>query len=443
MRSVTGMPYRRLTTVDVAQRWRAFVAFVRRQPQDIREGGWPVLLRKLLMALDVALAVPFVLAARLLRPVVLIRFGGLPMQGIGHLASDVELLLCRRDAGFYGRRTIDLFCVGLPACNHQLTRMWMRTAHISRFARAAERVNRWLPGGERNRIPFDWSTTDTHGLLAHTPPHLSFLPEEQRQGTEALRRLGVRERYPFVCFHASDTAYYAERGRDTHAYRNSDIDTYLPALEALAQRGYALFRMGAVVERRLVTNTPAIIDYASIARTDFLDIFLPAHCRFYFGDGGGLYNVALIFRRPIAIVNYLPFEHAVSWNPYDLFIPKALWLRSERRLMTVPEILQSGVGRFTQDHQYAQMGIEVIDNTPEEIAALALEMDARLNGIWQGTAEDEELQRRFWEIFRAYTTVYASCPWRVHRRIGTAFLRQHQALLEEATISQPTRIWAS
>ena len=146
--------------MDVADRRRRLAAFMRRQPRDIREGGWPALLQKLLMTLDVILAVPFVLAARLLRPVVLIRFGGLPLQGIGHLASDMELLLCRRDAGFYGRRTIDLFCIGQPVCNQQLTRMWTRTVHISRFARAAERVNRWLPGGQRNRIPFDWSASE-------------------------------------------------------------------------------------------------------------------------------------------------------------------------------------------------------------------------------------------------------------------------------------------
>ena len=428
--------------MNLVERWRRLVLFVRRQPRDIREGGWPVLIRKFLMTLDVILAVPFVLAARLLRPVVLIRFGGLPMQGIGHLASEMELVLCRRDAGLYGR-TLDLFCVGMPVCNQQLTRMWQRTVHVSRFARAAERVNGWLPGGWRNRIPFDGPPSDTHGLLAMTTPHLTFLPAEQRQGAEALRRLGVPEGQPFVCFHARDSAYYVEKSRRKDLYLNSDIQTYRSAVEALAQRGDVLFRMGAAVERPLVTHHPRIIDYASIARTDFLDIFLPAHCRFYLGDGGGLHNVSLIFHRPIAIVNYIPFEYSVSWNPYDLFIPKKMWLRSEHRLMTFREILKSGAGRFLRDHQYAQMGIELINSTPEEITSLALEMDDRLNGTWQGTAEDEALQRRFWEIFRACTTVYASAPWRVHRRIGAEFLRQHQALLEESTTPQPTMVCAS
>lgn len=425
-------------------RWERLVLFVSRQPRDVWEGGWPVLVRKLLMTLEVALAVPFVLAARLLRPLVLIWFGGLPSESIGHLSIDMELFLCRKDAGWYGRRTMDLFCCALPVCNQQLKRMWERTVHVSRFALAAERINRCLPGGRGNRIPFDQNpiNADTHGLLVTSPPHLRFTPGEQRQGADALRRLGIPESRPFVCFIARDSAYYADRARYQDAsvmrHRRSDIRAYLPAIDALVQRGYVGVRMGAAVEQPLPTRHAEIIDYASSARTDFLDIFLCAQCHFYLGDGAGLYNVPIIFRRPVALVNYIPMEYTVTWNPQDLFIPKTLWLKSEGRVMTFREIVASGVGCYTRSYQYEPRGIEAIDNTPEEITALALEMEARRAGTWQATKEDEELQRRFWEICRAYTTAFASAPWRTHWRIGAEFLRQHPELLEDRTTPQAT-----
>lgn len=424
--------------------------FLSRQLRDVREGGWPALIRKLLMTLDAVLAVPVVLAARLLgsrllgRPV-LIRFGGLPTQWIGALSTDMELYMCERDAGDWPR-TWDLFCKGLPECNRQLTRMWERTVGVSRFARAAERVNRWLPGGERNRIPFKWAPIDTRGLFATTRPHLAFTPEEERQGAEALRRLGVPEGRPFVCLHARDTAYFAAMGRtDRQVHRDSDIRTYLPAAEALVRKGYICLRMGALVERPLETDDPQIIDYASRARSDFLDIFLCAHCDFYLGDGAGLYNVPIIFRRPLALVNYIPFEYTTTWSPHDLFIPKRFWLRSERRVMAFREILESGVGRYQRDEAYERAGVEVLDNTPEEIMALALEAEARRTGAWQGAEEDEELQRRFWETFRTHTTVKENkeALWRTHWRIGTAFLRQHRDLLEPSTRPQPAIAWTS
>ncbi len=432
-----------MTTAEHLERARLFI---RRQPGDIRQGGWPVLIRKLLMTLDVVLAVPFVLAARLLRPLVLIRFGGLPSEAIGHLTLDMELLLCRNDAGLYGRRMIDLFCSALPVCNQQLKRMWERTVHVSRFALAAERVNRWFPGGRGNRIPFDRIQADVHGLLAQMPAHLSFTPAEQRQGEEAIRLLGIPEGAPFVCVMTRDAAYYASRVRYRGApmtHRNSDIRTYLPAMERLVERGYIAVRMGAEVGRPLETSNPRIIDYASIARSDFLDIFLCAHCHLYLGDGAGLRHVSIIFRRPLALVNYIPFEYTTTWSPRDLFIPKTFWLRSEGRVMTFREILVSGVGRALRDEKYERYGVEVINNTPEEITALALEAEARLTGTWQVAEEDEELQRRFWEIFRAHTTAFASAPWRTHWRIGAEFLRQHRALLEPGTKPQPAMVGMS
>lgn len=418
--------------------------FIRRQPGDIRHGGWRALRRKARMLLDAALAFPLVIAARLLRPVILIRFGGLPSTAIGHFTLDMELLLCRRDAGWYGARTIDLFCSALPVCNQQLKRMWERTVRVSRFALAAERINRLLPGGRGNRIPFDSCQGDLDGLLMQQPAHLSFTAEEQQQGDEALRRLGIPAGTPFVCVAARDAAYYVnkEQYRDAPMRnRNSDILTHLQAAEELVRRGYVVVRMGAAVEGPLVTSNPRILDYASIARTDFLDIFLSAHCRFYLGDSLGLYHVPLVFRRPVAVVNHIPIEFMATWNPRDLFIPKTLWLRSEGRVLTLREVLASRLGRTRLDDGLERAGVEVLNNSPEDIAALAVEMDARLNGAWQTTEEDEELQRRFWAIFRTTATVYPSAPWRTHWRIGTAFLRRHPELLEERAKPQAAVVW--
>ena len=41
----------------------------------------------------------------------------------------------------------------------------------------------------------------------------------------------------------------------------------------------------------------------------------------------------------------------------------------------------------------------VIENTPQEIRDLVVEMAERLNGTWQSHDDDEVLQKRFWELF--------------------------------------------
>lgn len=423
--------------MGVVERLRRIAKFVRRQPSDIRQGGWAVFWRKCRMVIEVVFAVPVVFLARLVRPIVAIRFGGLPSEGIGTFAADMEVYLCERDAGLHGRRVYDVFCRSLPVCNQQLKTMWERTMRVSRFARAAERVNRWVPGGGGNRMLWRrLQHRDIHGLLAQTQPHLSFTPEEEAQGFAFLRKLGVSKGVPFVCVHARDSAYdaawFGNRKLGNNEHRNSDILTYLPAVHELLRRGYAAIRMGAMVEKALPTTDQRIIDYATTARTDFLDIFLCAYCRFYLGTANGLAAVPMTFRRPVITANQISLEFASSWNPYDLFIPKKLWLRSERRLLTFREIIESGIGRFLRDEQYAQRGIEVVNNTPEEIMAVVIELDERLKGTWQTTGEDEELQRQFWSLFRS-----SNYHGVMRARIGAEFLRQHRALLDEVGTEVP------
>ena len=425
-------PDRTPRRMSLRYRRERLALFVARQITDLKDGGLPRWMRKGMLVLEAFVAVPFVLLARLIRPILLIRFGGLPTATLGGLALDMELLLCRKEAGLQGRRIVDMFCLSQAIASQHLVRMWRRVVHVSRFARATERVNRWLPGGGANRVPFDMFVNDVHVLLPTTSPHLSFTPAEEREGYAALQRLGLSRDGAFVCLSARDPEYYRGRSRygdEQQRHRNSKIQSYLPAAEALARQGYAVVRMGAAVQRALHTDNPRVIDYATTARTDFLDIFLPARCRFFVGDTGGLVALPMIFRRPVAVANFIRLELLGSWSPDDLFIPKTLWIREARRLMTVKEILQSGAGWWCKDAQYAAHGIDVIDNTPEEIQALVSEMDERVTGTWRPAGEDEALQQRFREQFSRHSILYPNVT--MPRRIGAEFLRQHQELLDD------------
>lgn len=166
-----------------------------------------------------------------------------------------------------------------------------------------------------------------------------------------------------------------------------------------------------------------MIDYAVEHRTEFMDIYISAKCHFFLNGGAGMESVPITFRRPIARVNVVPIEYVPSWNK-DLFIPQKLWLIKEHRFMTFCEILESGAGRFLESEQYAKFGIEPVENTSEEILAVAIEMDERLKGTWKTTEDDEELQRHFWSLFKS-----SELHGNVKARIGVNFLRQNQDLL--------------
>ena len=377
------------------------------------------------------LLLPILFFIRFLRPFVLIRFGSLVSARIGHYAGNTELYLCEKDAGLQPKHPVDIFFNDKIVCNYQLKKMWDRTLNvcqITRLQRPLYIANSILPGSKKHIISLP-SERDIYNLYERTSMHLSFTTEDERKGYEELSKMGVSKSSKFICFIARDSAYLdtvmPNGSWKYHDYRDCDIKRLLYAAEEMSRRGYFSIRMGAVVKESLNTNNPRIIDYATKYRTDFMDIYLCSKCYFFISPGIGLDAVPALFRRPILYANFIPFEQIHSWGSNYLFIPRKLWLTSEKRFMAFREIIESGAGRFHRTQQYEQAGIEVIENTPEEIRDVAVEMDERLKDTWQTTEEDEELQQRFWSLFRK-----SELHGVIKARIGRDFLRQNKDLLE-------------
>lgn len=397
--------------------------------EETRDGGIPVLLRKsrsfvirMPFLAAMVLVSPVVALIRLLKPLVLIRLGALVSNRIGHFTMNSEVFLCRRDAGMHPRRSIDIFYHLKPVCNQQLRKMWERVLFVTPLAEPVDKLNRLIPGYEDHVVPLQ-ADRDIHGLMAQTQPHTNFTQAEEEQARAEFRRLGIKEGTPWVCFHARDSAYLnrIEPARDWryHDCRNSSINNYIEAAEELSRRGYYAIRMGSVVEKDLpVTGNPGIIDCTGPRRNDFLDIYLPAKCRFFLAGNSGLAAVSETFRRPIAWAN-MRILSVDSMNPKDLFIPKHWWLIEEERFLTLREILGSRLTKFDNTEEYAAAGIELVENTPDEIKELAIEMDERLNGTWLATDQDEELQKCFWSLFKS------TGPHAIRPQIAARFLRRH------------------
>jgi len=385
------------------------------------------LARKVRTLVLLVLAVPAVLVVAVLRPVVLVRFGHLKVARLGHLSLNTELYQCELDAGVHGKRWLNFFYASSGISNQQLLRMWGRTLHIHPFARYIDRINRRLPGGAVHRIVLP-TDRDERQLLRRTRPHISFTAEEFDSGRKALAALGVPEGEPFICFHSRDSAYLNTlvTGHDWsyHDYRDTEVGNFLPAAEEMGRRGYYALRMGAVVKETVVSDSPRVIDYASKGRSDFMDIYLLANCRFFLCSSSGLMGVANTFRVPLAYAGEVPLEYEPR-GKRDLFIPKKLWLRNEKRFLTFREIVESGAGRYLRGDEFEALGLELVENSKDDVMALAVEMDERLEGKWDTSDEDADLQQRYWALFDE-TTLCHNSP----SRIGAAFLRQNRNLLD-------------
>jgi len=408
--------------------------FLLRQKDAIKRGGVRALMRRLWIVFATGLAIIPVIAMRLLRPIIPIRVGGIRGDRIGHFLQPVELYLSQRDTGLWGRKTLDLFYYDLPICNHQVKKMWDRVLRTSSGFKWIGKANQLLPGGSSHLIP--WMSEpdlDPEASLAQVQTHLWFTPEEEHKGLCELARLGIPENAPFVCFHARDPSYLdatyppltTTGSWRYHDFRDSNIEDYLDAASMLVDRGYFALRTGAVVEKRLAAGRPNIIDYANMGRTEFMDVYLGAKCKFYIVSTTGINAIPVAFRTPIAYVNWHAIQHAPTWDKNSLFIPMKIRSKKDGRIMGYREILDLGIGHFQAANYLEEFNVEMVENTSEEITALTLEMDDRLNNRWTNTDEDEDLQRKFWSIMREYLPDHV-----FNSKIGAEFLRQNRELLD-------------
>ena len=364
--------------------------------------------------------------------------------------------LSEKAAGQHRGRYLDLFYFVRSAghVNKQWMKMWKRVLHIipfGEFAQAVERLNRYVPGYRAHLIPDDdvMPTTDESiayisgkdprvyakynkrlkSILESEKPNLYFTDIEEMRGARDLKTLGIPDGNPFICFHARDSAFLdaVMSGYNWlyHDYRDSSIQNYIRATDDMTQRGCYAIRIGAIVKERVDSVNPKIIDYATNGmRTDFLDIYLSEKCRFVLCSDTGMSFPAEVFKKPIVFVNWAPLLRTPVYVSNGLVIYKKFYLKKERRYMTFSEVMNLKFGGKETNEIFSKLNLELIENTPEEIGAVTIEMDERLNGAWETTKEDEELQQRFWALFGPEKFRSPNL------RVGADFLRENKNLLE-------------
>jgi putative glycosyltransferase (TIGR04372 family) len=371
----------------------------------------------------------------LLRPLVTVRVGRIYAHRLGHLAMDCEIYLCERDLGACPPRTFDIFYPkpGFVANEHLLAMFGrrMRIWPLARWVKAA--VDLFSLNARHELVMTTHQvayTRDVRCLMRHAPAHLRFTFQEKKRGLAGLARLGVPEGIPHVCLFGRDSLYLqsvtgALGDGDFQRPRNMDIQTFRETALALVERGYAVIRMGSLVNEPLDVVHPLVFDYAtSDIRDPFLDIFIAATCRFFVGAPSGLVHIPMIFRIPCVYVNLVRLEFMHFCDPRDITIFKRFRRVADGRHLSVTEVIGSGLGRRPIEDVARDTSLEIIDNTTADILEAVLEMHERLEEKFCEESQDEALQYYFRSLIPLgqYNT-------ELNSRVAAAFLRRYRDTL--------------
>lgn len=361
-----------------------------------------------------------------------VRFLGTTALGrIGHLVSEPEVFVKKRVLGLREWHFGVLVCLPGSAANECLLDYWQRYFWIVRTARWERIVARFY------RFPYLFYDVSRYTVAINEtapyfgvqrawgqrPPLLVVTAEHREEGRAGLARLGVPADAQIVCFHCREEGYSPEDDH-LHSYRNSAIENDLLAVAELVKRGFWCIRMGDPTMRRL-SPMEHVVDYAHHeVRSDRMDVFLCATCRFFLGNSSGLLHLASVFGRPIAAANLAPLSAVLALGYGNVAIPKLLWSEAEGRYLTFAEAFGTDVANFRFTELYEARHIRNVENTAEDIRDLALEVLERADGKAVYTSEDEERQRRFTSLMRPGHFSFGGTS-----RIGREFLRKYESLL--------------
>lgn len=314
--------------------------------------------------------IPVVIAARILRPLHLVRFSkvGYRAEKIGHFAFDVALAYAEEsERRAQGVRQTDLYYVEGRPGRQRINEAWLLVARsnlrVYRFVKYLARWNDLIPGGGIHARPENPFILDRAGVIAKYP--LQIPPSIDRSAVAWMKSLGWNEGEPFVCLHVRDNAFHGNDPNGAAAERSNDIERFSLLSQTLTDRGIWVFRTGRVAERRSPVSSSRFVDYAFHKdRSDELDVWLFANATLTVSTGSGPDMISCVFGRPVVFVDLLGLDFPY-WADLELLPRRYVW-RHSRRDLTFAEFVDIA-GRPIRHP--ASVAVEVIHRTPGEIAS--------------------------------------------------------------------------
>lgn len=292
-----------------------------------------------------------------------------------------------------------------------------------------------FPNAYKLDIPYDSMYSQQENLAQ---PISLFSESDEANGRRLLEMMGIDPLASwYVCFFARDFGFNDKNSpqadhnayRSYHSHRNSDILSQVTAMRFIIEKGGFAIRIGKDVIHKVPFVHERLIDYPfSDFRSDFGDIYLATHCKFFVGDASGLVAVAATQDIPSAIINYYMYDMPVHVSKHSIYIPK---------------IIKDGAGRPLSVRAYAAIreryGFDSMKQMSNLFSALKLQ--------YESNSEDDILAITKAMYSRCISNAVSDDQWRewtsgahsvrsiyTNVRVWAPFFRTHPELLGESDI---------
>ena len=356
-------------------------------------------------------AIPVLILCIIISPLILIRFGIIRSSRVGHFLANTELYLCRKKLKLDSQPCFDFISFDENVISNSfLKKNYERELTIfpnfiikpfCTILLHLRNKNNYFNKFEINVLNNSGGDRDLDGLFYKIENSIKFDSEDIKKIEKELKNFGLDFSSKFICLDVRDDAYlkftFPKNKWDYHNYRDWDINNFVKASENLTKRGYKVLRMGKIVNEKMVTKNPMIIDYAtSEFKSDILDIYLHAKCYFTATTGSGIDVASYATRRPMAMMvvpaaNFYTFKNTFHVTKHHKFTNSGIKL-------SLTEMFESGYAYDTNQINYKKITLEEL--TANEISDYLIEVLDILEGKFLWNEENKYIQSQFWNNYK-------------------------------------------
>jgi len=377
------------------------------------------------------LALPVVFIFYLLRKFMVVEFVLPNVTLFGHLALEPEKILSNiatQGPKLVGEpKRILIWSLGKSKdqVNQALVKIWRRELFVlpSAIVDAMHRASKWLPNFEMRVLQFDKLHENDH-VLDSCESHLKFTPSEVKIGEKYLRDVGIEPDKPYICLIVREAAWAPPTTGPSSSgtLRSRSFEDFLLAADALANLGVAVIKLGAAGTFK--TAGLKIIDYAnSKDKSEFLDVYLPAHAKCVVSTMSGPDAVALVGRVPVLYVDIAQYSLCFAGTRLVTWVPARLISQKSGRAMSLSEVFESGAGRFLGSTAFEQARIAIEQSSPEQIRDYCLDFYKSLTNQKLDDGPMQNLYREKFHTLLSKNSVAKLAPF--SSRLSPLFLEKY------------------
>ncbi|MDO8794124.1 MAG: TIGR04372 family glycosyltransferase [Vicinamibacterales bacterium] len=241
------------------------------------------------------------------------------------------------------------------------------------------------------KAPADYFGLDFRVCYARHPLSVRLSPRAEAEAGAAARRAGIDPDARLAAVHVRESGFKQAQGGESpaDAIRNARIETYVPALQRLVERGFTVVRIGD--PRMTPLRLPGVVDLAtSPRRTDALELWVLMRSSLFIAGDSGPFAAALLTRAPCLAANVTNVLGGYPVRRGDRYILKRVFDQVRGRELTLDEILEPEYFAGRKDIERYR----VVDNTEADIVGAVEEMFDVLDGRDAGSAAQDRFHER-------------------------------------------------